>query len=647
MPLVKLQLKAGVNRESTALANEGQWFEADKVRFRAGYPEKIGGWVLDTGEAQAAYAPPTGSYWGVCRALWNWSTLVGNNLMALGTHLKYYIQLGTNGAYYDVTPLRHTSTIASNAFTTTNGSAVVVINDATHGVSDGDFLTISTVAGPVNGIPAASLNREFRATYIDTSTFSIEVDTAATSTGTAGACTIEYQIAIGTELATIVSGWGAGGWGGVTPGLTSTGWGEAAASGISVQMRLWSQSNYGEDLLINHRGGGIYLWKVGATFSSFDRAVLLGPTAASPYTTDAACPEVANGVMVSDASRFVIAFGCTDLVTSQQDPMLVRWSDQETYATWQPAATNQAGYYRLSIGSTIVAWEQARQEILVWTDAALYSMKYQGAPYVWGFDILGSNVSIISPNAHATSGTTTYWMGVDNFYLYNGRVQPLPCTLRQYIFGDINHTQGYQCFAGTNEGFNEVWFFYCSSTSDEIDRYVIYNVMEETWSHGSMARTAWLDTALRGGTPAAAGYDGQLVYHEVGVDDGTTSPPQPITAFVQSGDIDIQDGQNFGFVWRMLPDITFDGSAVNNPSVTFTLKPRAAPGAPYRTSQTPSVASTQNFQTQHTYTVQEYTTQVYVRVRGRVMAFRVTSDGLGVHWQLGQPRIDIRPDGRR
>jgi hypothetical protein len=397
---------------------------------------------------------------------------------------------------------------------------------------------------------------------------------------------------------------------------------------------------------MNPRGGGLYLWKVGIPASTFNRAVLLSSTAVAPYTTDVDCPSVANGVMVSDASRFVIAFGCNDYGSATQDPLLVRWGDQESYATWTPAAVNQAGSYRLSLGSTILGWEQTRQEILVWTDAALYSMQYVGYPYFWGFNLLANNVSLMGPNAHVSAGNQTFWMGVDKFYIYNGRVQPLPCTLRQYIFGDINTEQGYQCTAGTNEGFNEIWFHYCSAGSTTVDRYVIFNYVENTWAYGNMARTAWLDTALRN-VPTAAGYDGMLIYHETGVDDATTNPPTPITAYVQSGDIDIQDGDNFAFVWRMLPDITFDGSSVNNPSVTFTLKPRRAPGAPYFPEATPSVTSAQNYQTQRQYTVQQFTQIVYVRLRGRQMAFRVESTGLGVQWQLGQPRIDIRPDGKR
>ena len=648
MPLQKLLLRPGVSRESTTLANEGTWFEMDKVRFRSGMPEKLGGWEADTGTTNSTLQPPTGSFWGVARSLWNWITLNGSNLMGVGTNMKYYIQQTAGGTFYDITPIRATSTVAANAFTTVNGSTTVVVNDAGHGAQDGDFVTISGVVGAVNGIPAASLNREFRLVYIDAASYSITVTAPATSSGTTGAATFTYQISTGSDVYTAGVGWGAGGWGGSTVGYPSTGWGIPAPAGVGVgiQLRLWSQDNYGQDLIINPRGGALYLWKVNANPLIYDRAVLLSSTSPAPYTTDVDCPSVANAVAISDASRFVIAFGCNDYGSVIQDPLLIRWSDQENYALWSPAVTNQAGSYRLSTGSSIVAHQQARQEILVWTDAALYSMQYLGPPYVWGFQILADNISIAGPNAHATAANITYWMGLDKFYMYSGRVETLACPLRQYIFGDINLEQQYQFFAGTNEGFNEVWWFYCSANSTTIDRYVIYNHLERIWSYGNLARTAWLDTPLRS-YPSATGYGGQIIYHENGVDDGTTNPPSPISSYIQSADADIGNGHNYGFVWRMIPDITFDGSTVNNPSVTMTLKPRQNPGANYSAADTPTVTSAQNYQAQRNYTVQQFTEIVYVRVRGRQMAFRISSDGLGVQWQLGVPSLDIRPDGRR
>jgi hypothetical protein len=351
-------------------------------------------------------------------------------------------------------------------------------------------------------------------------------------------------------------------------------------------------------------------------------------------------------VLVSDASRFVIAFGVNDYGSAVQDPLLIRWSDQESVTTWLPSVTNQAGSYRLSQGSQIISAMQNRQEILVWTDAALYSMQYIGAPYVWTFQILGSNTSIMGPNATATANNVTYWMGTDKFYMYSGRVETLPCTLRQYVFDDINLQQSYQFFASTNEGYNEIWWFYCSSNSTTIDRYVIFNHLEQTWYYGTLARTAWCDSPLRE-FPMAAGYNGQLIYHEDGVDDGTTNPPTAIEAYCQSSDFDIGDGHNFGMVWRIIPDVTFDGSTVNNPNVTFTVRPRQNPGANYGSTDQPDVISGQNYQNQQTYNVQQFTEYAYVRIRGRQMAFKISSNSVGVSWQLGSPRLDVRADGRR
>ena len=646
MPLQKLQFRPGTNRESTTLTNEGGWFESDKVRFRSGSAEKIGGWTRDTGAPLAGLMPPTGSYWGIARALWNWVTLASYNLLGVGTNLKYYIQTSVDGVFNDITPIRVVDTVGANAFTTINGSTTVTVNDVGHGATTGDFVTISGVAGAVNGIPASALNQEFRLTVLTVNTYSIVVSSPATSSATAGAATFTYQITTGPEIYKVGTGWGAGGWGGVSGSSTPTGWGQSATAGIGVQIRMWSQAAYGQDLVINPRGGALYLWKVNANPLIYDRAVLLSSTSPAPYTTDTDCPSVASSVLVSDASRFVIAFGVNDYGSATQDPMLIRWADQEDYAKWTPAVTNQAGSYRLSSGSAIVARLQVRQEILIWTDAALYSMQYLGPPYVWGFQIMADNISVAGPNVVTTANNVTYWMGVDKFYMYSGRVETLPCTLRQYVYNDINLQQQYQFFAGTNEGFNEVWWYYCSANSTVIDRYVIYNHLERIWYYGTLSRTAWLDSPLRE-HPIAAGYDGQIIYHEDGVDDGTTNPPSPIVSYVQSSDFDIGDGHNFGFVWRIIPDVTFDGSTGEAPALDFTVRPRQFPGSNYGNANNPEVASTQSFAGQRTYNVQQFTQQVYVRIRGRQMAFKVGSDTLGTQWQLGVPRIEIRPDGRK
>jgi hypothetical protein len=350
--------------------------------------------------------------------------------------------------------------------------------------------------------------------------------------------------------------------------------------------------------------------------------------------------------MVSDNSRFVLCFGVNDYGSAVQNPMLIRWSDQEDYTQWTPAITNQAGSFTLSDGSQIITAMQARQEILVWTNSALYSMQYLGPPYVWGFQVLADNLSIVGPNATSTANNIAYWMGVDKFYMYSGRVETLYCPLRQYIFNDINMAQSFQFFSGTNEGYNEIWWYYCSSNSSTIDRYVIYNHLEKIWYYGNLARTAWLDSPLRS-SPMATGYNGQLIYHESGVDDGTVNPPIAIDSFCQTADFNIGDGHNYGFGYRMIPDVTFNGSTVNNPAVTLTLRPRQNPGSNYSTSATPTVTSTQNYQSTRNYEVQQFTEIVYVRVRGRQMAFKISSSGLGVQWQLGVPSLDVRADGRR
>ena len=643
MPLQKLQLRPGINRESTTLANEGTYFEMDKVRFRSGYPEKIGGWAADTGTSNATLAPPTGSFWGVCRSLWNWITLSSYNLLGVGTNLKFYIQSGTGGTFYDITPIRSTTSAGDVTFAATNGSTTLTVTDSAHGAQAGDFVTYSGAVSLGGAITATVLNKEYQIVSITSNnvyTITSAVAANASDSGDGGASTVgTYQITTGSDVFTVSVGWGSGGWGGITTGYTSTGWGSAAPAGVGLgtQLRLWSQSNYGQDLIFNPRGGGLYYWAVNANPTIFDRGTLL---------TTGDTPDVCNFVMVSDASRFVICFGVNDYGSAVQNPLLIRWSDQEDYTQWTPAVTNQAGSYTLSHGSAVISALQARQEILVWTDSAIYSMQYLGPPYVWGFQLLADNLSIVGPNATAAASNVVYWMGVDKFYTYSGRVETLYCPLRQYIYGNINLSQAFQFFAGTNEGYNEIWWYYCSAGSTTIDRYVVYNYLEKIWSYGTLARSAWIDSPLRV-QPMATTYGAQLVYHESGVDDGTTNPPSPISSYIQSADFNIGDGHNYGFVWRMVPDITFDGSYVNNPSVIFTMRPRQNPGSNYSTAATPAVTSTQNYQGQRNYAIQQFTEIIYTRVRGRQMAFKVSSDGLGVQWQLGVPSIDVRPDGRR
>ena len=660
MPLQTLRFRPGINRESTTLANEGGWFECDKIRFRSGQPEKIGGWVPDTGTLAPAPAPartltpPTGVFWGTARALKNWVTLDSRKLLGIGTELKYYIQDSADGLYHDITPLRATTAPGAITFAATAGSADLVVTHTSHGAATGDFVTFSGAVTLGGAMTAAVLNAEFRVTVLSANTYRITADVSATGadSGNGGGAVVgAYQVSTGGTTVYSGVGWGSGGWGGVTTGFPSSGWG-SASSALSplLQLRLWSHSNFGENLIINPRGGSMYYWIKNATPTIYDRALPIAPsTTVGGVAIDSGCPSLVNYTLVSDNSRFVIAFGCNDpnnpAAPNTLDPMLIRWSDQETYGVWNPAITNQAGDFRLSIGSAIVAVQQTRQEILVWTDAALYGMQYLGPPYVWGVQPLASNISVMSTNAVVTANNVTMWMGTDKFYVYSGAVNTLPCTLWQYVFGDINLAQADQFFGASNERYNEVWWFYCSANSPTIDRYVVYNYVENVWFYGTMSRTAWLDSNLRN-DPIATDYLGRLYYHEVGADDGSTVPASPINAYIQSSDFDIGDGHNYGFVWRIIPDITFNGSESVAPEVMFSARPRRNPGADYGPAASPDVVAANNFQTQRNYLVQRFTQIVYTRIRGRQMALKISSDTLGTRWQLGAPRIDVRADGR-
>jgi hypothetical protein len=806
MPLQKLVFKPGINKEGTNYTNEGGWFDCDKVRFRSGNAEKIGGWTRLSNN----------TFVGICRALWNWGTLAGANLLGVGTSKKYYIEQG--GTYNDITPLllnsagSTTTTLGANPLGTTNGSTTVTVNDAVSGLSPsiGDYVLLTSTAA-VGGL---TISGEYTVTKVNTSLqFEITASTAATSTASGGGTvTLKYEYPIGGDTYTTSTGWGAGSWSptdtvalGVNPFsvasgsttvtvtqaahgylksagaftigaqykivavgstdftligassntvgviFTATGvgtgsgtasivwvaflgvadvavtpsvygfstgtygfstgtygilgvgtapaipatfingrafeityvnansytitivaaapgggigggnsvvaypefgirpWGSAAEVGVASQLRLWTNDNFGQDLIIAPRGGGIYYWS--ATSGVTVRAVLLETLSTAAGYSGQFVPNTTNQILGSAIQRFVVAFGANPYdptnANTTFDPLLVRWSDQENPYEWVPAVTNQSGEYRLNIGSYIVCGRSTRQEILVWTDAAVYSMQYLGPPYVWGFQLLQDNISIMGPNASITVNNVTYWMGTDKFYRYNGRVETLPSTLRQYVYQDINQNQNFQVYAGSIEGYNEIWWFYCSANSAIIDRYVIYDYLDDVWAYGTMSRTAWLDSGLRTFPMGADTANFRILYHENGNDDVSGLTPVPIVSYVQSSDFDIGDGYNFGFVWRILPDLTFNGSNANLPEVTMTVLPRVNSGTAYGAPNKPAVASSQNYVSQHTYAVQQFTGQVYTRIRGRQMAFRIESTGLGVAWQMGYPRIDIRPDGRR
>jgi len=615
VPLKKLKLKPGVNKENTRYTNENGWYECDKVRFRQGTPEKIGGWARISAN----------TFLGVCRSLWNWVTLGSLNLVGVGTNLKFYIQSG--GAYNDITPIRTTTTLGTDPFTG-NGTTTVTVTAPTHGCVNGDFVTFSGVTGTY----ASLLNGEFQITFVTINSYTITVASAIPAGATGGsAVSAAYQINVGPAFAVPLTGWGAGAW-------SSGAWGIGGTSNTAI--RLWSQDNFGQDLIFGPRGGGIYYWD--ATTSVSTRGVAL-----STLSGASDVPVVQNYIYISDISRFVFCFGCNEIGSSTLDPMLIRWSDQESAVNWTPAATNQAGSLRLSHGSEIITAIQTRQEIVVFTDSAIYSLQYLGAQAgVWGAQLLGDNISIEGQNAAVIASGVVYWMGVDKFYQYDGRVQTLPCDLRRHVFSDFNQSQAAQVYAGTNEGFNEVWWFYPSSNSTVNDRYVVYNYLEKIWHYGTIGRTAWLDSGLLD-YPIAATYSNNLVYHEFGVDDNETGTPTAINAYIESAEFDIEDGQNFGFVWRMLPDVTFQGSTVENPSLTMTLIPMKGSGSGFNDPQSLGGSSSAAVTRTATVPIEKFTNIVYIRVRGRQMIMKAQSNALGVTWQLGAPRIDVRMDGRR
>ena len=765
MPLQKLELRPGVNREATTYSNEGGFFAGDKIRFRSGFAEKIGGWINQS----------TNTYKGVCRSLFNWITFANDNLLGLGTNQKFYVEL--NGIYHDITPISQVINLPNDPFATTlNSYAVVVTTTAPHNISIGTYVTFSGVSGGgvVNGV---TLNTSLEVIDVPTSTsFVTRAGQVATSTGSGGgaACVATVDLNAGNATFSLGGGWGGGPWG-------FGGWG--IGSTVASQIRLWSQDNDNENLLFNPRSGPIFYWVKDTTFWSrgitlnayantlvkttttatfgagatsivvtdatgitsgsvisgtgipagtyVTTAYTLGSTtvpisatttlpSAGNYTFSYAGRHVPNNtyqISTSSTGNFCIAFGSNPYnptnFSETFDPLLVRWSDADNPTEWVPEITNQSGESRLSYGSYIVTAIDTRQEILIWTDAALFSMQYLGPPYVWGVNLLLQNISIASPNSAITVNNVTYWMGVDKFYQYTGRVETLPCSLRQFVFNDINTDQLAQIVCGTSEGYNEVWWFYPSANSLVNNRYVIYNHLERIWYYGNLERSYWLDSPLRQYPMAAfgyqvsflssaitasdtilpmvnaasypnegvitidsekiyytgkttnsltgctRGYDGttaaphiqysevtyrvpnQVMNHENGNDDRSTTEILPIEAYIETSDFDIGDGHNFGFVWRILPDLTFNGSTSNTPSATITIKARQNSGTNYTQGDSPTVQETQALP------IELYTGQVYTRIRGRQMAFRLASTDLGVAWQMGAMRIDIRPDGKR
>lgn len=612
-----MSLKPGINREGTRYSTKGGYYDGDKIRFRQGLPEKIGGWLRISAS----------TFEGVARSLHNWVTLGDQNLIGIGTHLKFYIE--NVGNYNDITPLRGTVSL-SNPFTTTSGSAVVTVTDANGGYKNGDYVTFSN-ASAVGGL---TIDGEFvvgLTTVSAANTYTITAASNATSSATGGGTvSAAYQINVGNAFATPITGWGAGTWG-------QGAWGIGVSSTSAI--RFWSQSNFGEDLILGHRGGGLFYWD--ATNGVETRAVLVSSRSGASDV-----PTIQNLILVSDISRFVFCFGTNEIGSTTLDPTLLRWSDQENAENWTPSATNQAGSLRLSRGTEIVAASQARQEVLVWTDSSLYSLQYVGAPSVWTANVVGENISISSQNAVAYANGIAYWMGKDKFYKYDGRTAPLKCDVRRYIFNDFNTEQYSQVFSGTNESFHEVWWFYCSDGETNIDKYVIYNYLEDIWYYGTLARTAWLDSGLRD-NPLAATYDNNLVDHESGIDDNQGSSTAAISAYIESSEFDLDNGHKFMHINRIIPDVSFDGSTATSPVVTMTLNPLRNSGSGIHS--TPSSGGVNNATVTRTATspVEVFTDQINVRIRGRQISMKLESSAEGVTWQLGVPRLDMRPDGRR
>jgi len=703
MPLTKLQFSPGINRETTGYANEGGWWDCDKIRFRQGFPEKIGGWTKFTSQ----------SILGTTRAILPWTALDSDEYIGFGTNLKYYVFGG--GTFNDITPIRATSsagavtfavgrttlsagmtasqttvsltsatnfpatggiiqidseimsysavsgttltgvtrgisgtTAASHSTSAVVASATVQVTQTSNGVVNGDFVTFSGASSLGGNMTAAVLNQEYQVTgVISADVYTVSARTVSTissitvdgtlsptyvfsasgDVGTGGASTVgEYQISSGLDTSVSGTGWGAGPW-------SRGGWGSPASVTVpGAQLRLWTHDNYGEDILINVKDGGIYYWDKSL---SFLRAVPVYQMSGAQ-----SAPQVAKQIMVSDNDRHVIAFGCDDeFDPGVQDPLLIRFSSQEDFLEWRSLPTTTAGSLRIGSGSTFIQALETKQQILIFTDSALHSMQYLGPPFTFGINMISDNISTAGPNAAVAAGESVFWMGQGEFYGYNGVVSQMVCDVKDYVFSDINTTQLEKVFAGVNPNFGEVWWFYPSASSNENDRYVVYNYQQNIWYYGSIVRTAWTHTNT-GIFPIACGTDGYVYLHETGADDGSTYPASPITAYIESSGQDIGDGDQFAFMWRLIPDITFRNST-GSPTATFTIKSSNFPGADFSQSDSRVVAKTASVP------VEQFTNQVYIRIRGRSFAFRVESSDIGAAWRVGIPRIDVRTDGKR
>ena len=622
MPLSKLQFRPGINREGTNYSNEGGWFNGDKIRYRNGYVERIGGWVRVSNNKIT----------GIARKIFDFVTLASANLLFVGTEQKVFLE--DSGTFNDITPIRSTVTLGTNPISTTGGAGsgvVTVTTQAAHGATTGDFVTLASLTA-TDGITAAQLNTEHKITAVPSdTTFTITTAGSASSGSTAGggsSGTAAFQINIGITTTVLGTGWGAGTWGRFE-------WGSASGALSGITLRLWAADNFGEDLIFNVMNGSIYYWD--ATNGTSTRAVEL-----SSLTGASDTPTIARKVLVSDVDRHIIAFGANIIGTNTQDPLLIRFGSQESLTDFTPTATNTAGDLRLSKGSEIITAVQTSRQILVYTDQSLYSMQFLGPPFTFGVSMLADNIRIAGPNTAIAVNDVVFWMGQENFYLYDGRTQAIPCSVRDYVFNDMNNQQSFKFHAGSIGSQTEIWWFYCSSSATEIDRYVVYNYGQQVWYYGTLVRTTWNDRAsgLRS-FPQATGTDFYLYDHENGLDDFSTGSRVAINAFVESSDFDIGDGQQFMLLNRILPDLSFNGSTAANPAALFTIRSRDFGGDNFTEAPSDSAIRTA------TSPVEQYTDKIDLRARGRQMSIRVENTATEVKWRLGAPRIDVRPDGRR
>jgi hypothetical protein len=640
VPFIKLQFKPGVNRDQTDYSNEGGWYECDKIRFRSGYPEKLGGWVKST---------PT-AFDGVCRQMWNWITTFNDNLLALGTNDKVYIE---NGGYFnDITPFA-LALAGSNTFAVINTQKLVTVTTTTalpSWLDTGEPVLIAGFASALGGIPIGELNGVRTVTVTGANSFTFVTTTAASSNASVSGAgyTVQTEIGPGNAISVTGLGWGAGSWSRGAWGLGAT------DGGIKLPQSDWWFDNFDNDLVMNIRNDAPYWWSRGASndpsASLATHAITLQDYATAEGYTASSVPVRVMQLLVSQQDRHLIAFGAVPFGSTAGadfDPMLIRWADQDTPGDWTPSTTNTAGDLRVSRGSKIIRALPTRQEILVWTDSHLYTLQFLGTTDVFGIQEYADSISVASPRAMASAANITYWMGQDKFYAYTGRVETLPCTLRNHVFMNINRDQLDQIICGTNEQWNEVWWFYPTADSNYNNAYVVYNHLERLWYYGTIDRTAWLDTPLRGypqatntpvtldGVTATTG-PGYLYSHENGLNDDGAA----MVSYIQSSDFDLDDGDQFMLTRRILPDVGFEGSTAAAPEVTLTVRPRNFPGSTFSAdaADTQRVIET---------SVGVYTDQVFVRARARQMALKVRSENLGVQWQLGAPRLDARPDGRR